>query len=203
MSPEMTSRWVLFTILLCLAVFEGLLITMLSHWPSVLDTSKTRIQEALYVSSPVASSAYLFQPRQPRKLLLVVAVLSQAARKARRDAIRETWFSDCRQRTDDVFCAFFTDQAGLDNETSSAVMKESEENNDLVFLEVEGKSGVVVSMRSYTEIHTSPLFKPWIYGVTVKAISKKGKKCRKIIKNYQDRSPVNLTKFYSDYVLCR
>ena len=199
----MTSRWVLFTVLLCLAVFEGLLITMLSHWPSVLDTSKTRIQEALYVSSPVASSAYLFQPRQPRKLLLVVAVLSQAARKARRDAIRETWFSDCRQRTDDVFCAFFTDQAGLDNETSSAVMKESEENNDLVFLEVEGKSGVVVSMRSYTEIHTSPLFKPWIYGVTVKAISKKGKKYRKIIKNYLDRSPVNLTKFYSDYVLCR
>lgn len=144
----MTSRCALFTILLCLAVFEGLLITMLSHWPSVLDTSKSRIQEALYVSSPVASSAYLFQPRQPRKLLLVVAVLSHAARKARRDAIRETWFSDCRQRTDDVFCAFFTDQAGFDNETSSSVMKESQENNDLVFLEVEGKSDVVVSMRS-------------------------------------------------------
>lgn len=170
----MTSRWVLFTMLLCLAVFEGLLITMLSHWPSVLDTSKSRIQEALYVSSPVASSAYLFQLRQPRKLRLVVAVLSHAARKARRDAIRETWFSDCRQRTDEVFCAFFTDQAGLDNETSSAVMKESEDKNDLVFLEVEGK------VRSYTEIHTSPLFKPWIYGITVKAISKKGKKYRKI-----------------------
>ena len=176
----MTSHWVLFTILLCLAVFEGLLITMLSHWPSVLDTSKNRIQEALYVSSPVASSAYLFQPRQPRKLRLVVAVLSHAARKARRDAIRETWFSDCRQRTDEVFCAFFTDQAGLDNETSSAVMKESEENNDLVFLEVEGKSDLVVSMRSCIQIQTSPLFKPWIYGVTVKAISKKGKKYRKI-----------------------
>jgi len=141
----MTSRWILFVVLLCLAVFEGLLITMLSHWPSVLDTSKSRVQEALYVSSPVASSAYLFQPRQPRKLLLVVAVLSHAARKARRDAIRETWFSDCRQRTDEVFCAFFTDQAGLDNETSSAVMKESEENSDLVFLEVEGKSDLVVS----------------------------------------------------------
>ena len=53
-----------------------------------------------------------------------------------------------RQRTDDVFCAFFTDQAGLDNETSSSVRKESQENNDLVFLEVEGKSDVVVSMRS-------------------------------------------------------
>ena len=199
----MTSRLVLFTILLCLAVFEGLLITMLSHWPSVLDTSKSRIQEALYVSSPVASSAYLFQPRQLRKLRLVVAVLSHAARKARRDAIRETWFSDCRQRTDDVFCAFFTDQAGLDNETSSAVMKESEENNDLVFLEGEGKFDVVVSMRSCIQIHTSPLFKPWIYGVPVKAISKKGKKYRKIKKNYQDQSPVNLAKFYSDYVLFR
>lgn len=139
----MASRWVLFTLLLCLAIFEGLLITMLAHWPSVLDTSKSRIQEALYVSSPEASSAYLFQPRQPRKPLLVVAVLSHAVRKARRDAIRETWFSDCKQRTDEVFCAFFTDQAGLDNETSSAVMKESELNNDLVFLEVEGKSGVV------------------------------------------------------------
>ena len=58
------------------------------------------------------------------------------------------------------------------------------------------------AMRSYIQMHTSPLFKPWIYrGVAVKAIFKEEIKYRKIMKNYEDQSNVNLTKFYSDYVL--
>ena len=135
----MASRLILFTVLLCLAILEGVLITVIANWPSLLDASKSRIQEALYVSSPEASSAYLFQERQPKNLLLLVAVLSHAALRARRDAIRETWFSECKQRTAEVFCAFFTDHAGLDNEASNAVLRESDENNDLVFLAMEGK----------------------------------------------------------------
>ena len=114
---------------------------VIANWPSLLDTSKSRIQEALYFNSPEASAGYLFQQRRQKKFLLFVAVLTHAARKARRDAIRETWFTECKQRTDEVCCVFFTDEAGLDNETKNAVLKESRQHDDLVFLSLEGKSG--------------------------------------------------------------
>ena len=135
----MASRWVVFSVFTCLAIFEGLLVIVITNWPSLLHASKSKIQEALYINSPEASTVYLFQQRRPKNVLLLVAVLTHAERRARRDAIRETWFSECKQRTDEVFCAFFTDQAGLDNETRTAVLSESKENNDLVFLSVKGK----------------------------------------------------------------
>lgn len=145
----MASRWMLFSVLFFLAIFEGLLITVLNNWPSLLDASKSRIQEALYVSSPGASSAYLFQQRRSKNVLLFVAVLTHAARQERRGALRETWFSECKQRTEEVYCVFFTDQAGLDNETSNAVLRESEDYNDLVFLSMEGKFSGYVSSRTF------------------------------------------------------
>lgn len=126
-------------VLLCLAALEGFLIGVLISWPNLLEAPNSRIKEALYVNSPEASSAYLFRRKRPENLLLFVAVLTHAARRARRDAIRETWFTECKHRTDEVYCAFFTDQAGLDNETNNAILEEHEENNDLVFLSVEGK----------------------------------------------------------------
>ena len=135
----MTSRCTVFIVLICLAILEGLLIGVLNSWPSLLEAPEARIKEALYVNSPEASSAYLFQRKRPENIVLFVAILSHAARKARRDAIRETWFTECKQRTDEVYCAFFTDQAGLENETKTAVLNEYEENNDLVFISVEGK----------------------------------------------------------------
>ena len=136
----MASRWVLSLVLVCLAIFEGLFIIVISYWPSLLNASKYRIQEALYFNSPEASASYLFQQRQQKKLLLFVAVLTHAAKRARRDAIRETWFTECKQRPDEVCCVFFTDEAGLDNETKNAVWRESQEHKDLVFLSLEGKS---------------------------------------------------------------
>lgn len=113
---------------------------VISNWPSVLDVSQHRIQEALYVNSPEASAGYLFQSSRPKNVLLFVAVLSHARQRARRDAIRETWFTECKRRSHEVYCRFFTDHAGLDNETSNAVLKENEEHTDLVFLSVEGKN---------------------------------------------------------------
>lgn len=135
----MTSRFTVFLVLFCLVVLEGLLVGVLINWPSLIEAPNSRIKEALYVSSPEASSAYLFQRRRSENIILFVAVLSHAARRARRDAVRETWLTGCKQRTDEVYCAFFTDQAGLDNKTKNAVVKEYEENDDLVFLSVEGK----------------------------------------------------------------
>lgn len=136
----MSSRCMVFLVLICLAILEGLLIGVLTNWPSLLEAPNSRIKEALYVNSPEASSVYLFQRKRPENILLFVAVLTHVARRARRDAIRETWFTECKRRTDEVYCAFFTDQAGLENDTKNAILKEHDENNDLVFLSVEGKS---------------------------------------------------------------
>lgn len=127
-----------FFVFVCLAFFEGLFITIIINWPSLLRTSKSSIQEALYVSSSDASAVFLFRPpSQPSNLLLFVAVLTHAARKARRDALRETWFSECKTRRREAFCGFFTDRAGLDNDTNMAVTRENEEHDDLVFLSLE------------------------------------------------------------------
>lgn len=126
-------------VLFCLIVLEGLLVGVLINWPSLMEAPNAKIKEAFYVDSPEASSAYLFQRKRSENVLLFVAVLTHAARRARRDAVRETWFTECKQRSDEVYCAFFTDQAGLDNKTKNAVVKEYEENDDLVFLSVEGK----------------------------------------------------------------
>ena len=135
----MRSRLTVFMVLFCLVVLEGLLVCVLINWPSLIEAPNSKIKEALYVDSPEASSAYLFQRKRSDNVLLFVAILSHAARRARRDAVRETWFTDCKQRTEEVYCVFFTDKAGLDNKTKNAVVKEYEENNDLVFLSVEGK----------------------------------------------------------------
>lgn len=135
----MKSRLTVIMVLFCLVVLEGLLVGVLINWPSLIEAPNSKIKEALYVDSPEASSAYLFQRKRSDNVLLFVAVLSHAARRARRDAVRETWFTECKQRTEEVYCAFFTDQAGLDNKTKHAVVKEYEENDDLVFLSVEGK----------------------------------------------------------------
>lgn len=135
----MKSRLTVIMVLFCLVVLEGLLVGVLINWPSLIEAPNSKIKEALYVDSPEASSAYLFQRKRSDNVLLFVAVLSHAARRARRDAVRETWFTECKQRTEEVYCAFFTDQAGLDNKTKKAVVKEYEENDDLVFLSVEGK----------------------------------------------------------------
>lgn len=135
----MKSRLTVIMVLFCLVVLEGLLVGVLINWPSLIEAPNLKIKEALYVDSPEASSAYLFQRKRSENVLLFVAVLSHAARRARRDAVRETWFTECKQRTEEVYCAFFTDQAGLDNKTKNAVVKEYEENDDLVFLSVEGK----------------------------------------------------------------
>ena len=140
-TQNMRSRFTVFIVLFCLVILEGLLVGVLINWPSLIEAPNTQIKEALYVDSPEASSAYLFQRKRSDNVLLFVAVLSHAARRARRDAVRETWFTECKQRTDEVSCAFFTDQAGLDNKTKNAVVKEYEENDDLVFLSVEGKRG--------------------------------------------------------------
>lgn len=126
-------------VLFCLIVLEGLLVGVLINWPSLMEAPNAKIKETFYVDSPEASSAYLFQRKRSENVLLFVAVLTHAARRARRDAVRETWFTECKQRSDEVYCAFFTDQAGLDNKTKNAVVKEHEENDDLVFLSVEGK----------------------------------------------------------------
>lgn len=134
-----SARCTLFWMLLCLAILEGLLLGVLTNWPSLLEAPNARIKEALCVNSPEASSAYLFQRRRRENILLFVAVLTHASRKARRDAIRNTWFTECKRRADEVFCAFFTDQAGLGNETRNAISKEHEENDDLIFINVEGK----------------------------------------------------------------
>ena len=135
----MRSRLVVFMVLSCLIVLEGLLVGILINWPSLIEAPNSKIKETFYVDSPEASSAYLFQRKRSESVLLFVAVLTHAARRARRDAVRETWFTECKQRSDEVYCAFFTDQAGLDNKTKNAVEKESEENDDLIFLSVEGK----------------------------------------------------------------
>ena len=135
----MRSRWTVFMVLFCLIVLEGLLVGVLINWPSLMEAPNAKIKEAFYVDSPEASSAYLFQRKRSENVLLFVAVLTHAARRARRDAVRETWFTECKQRSDEVYCAFFTDQAGLDNKTKNAVVEEYEENDDLVFLSVEGK----------------------------------------------------------------
>lgn len=126
-------------VLFCLIVLEGLLVGVLINWPSLMEAPNAKIKEDFYVDSPEASSAYLFQRKRSENVLLFVAVLTHAARRARRDAVRETWFTECKQRSDEVYCAFFTDQAGLDNKTKNAVVKEHEENDDLVFLSVKGK----------------------------------------------------------------
>lgn len=135
----MRSRLTVFLVLFCLVSLEGLLVGILINWPSLIEAPDTRIKEALFVDSPEASSAYLFQRKRSENILLFVAVLSHAARRARRDAVRETWFTECKQRPEEAYCAFFTDQAGLDNKTKNAVAKEYDENDDLVFLSVEGK----------------------------------------------------------------
>lgn len=135
----MASRCHLFWTLFFLVILEGLFIGTITNWPSLFEAPNSRIKEALYVNSPEASAAYIFQRRRPKNILLFVAVLTHASRKARRDAIRDTWFTECKLRTDEVFCAFFTDQAGLENETKNAILQEHEENNDLIFLQVEGE----------------------------------------------------------------
>ena len=120
----MASRCHLFWTLFFLVILEGLFIGTITNWPSLFEAPNSRIKEALYVNSPEASAAYIFQRRRPENILLFVAILTHASRKARRDAIRDTWF---------------TDQAGLENETKNAILKEHEENNDLIFLQVEGE----------------------------------------------------------------
>lgn len=133
----MASRCHLFWTLFFLVILEGLFIGTITNWPSLFEAPNSRIKEALYVNSPEASAAYIFQRRRPKNILLFVAILTHASRKARRDAIRDTWFTECKLRTDEVYCAFFTDQAGLENETKNAILQEHEENNDLIFLQVE------------------------------------------------------------------
>lgn len=140
----MASSLVLLFVFITLALFEGLLIMVIINWPSLLQASKSNIEQALYASSPEASAVYhLFQPTQTPPKLLFIAVLTHASRRARRDAIRDTWGADCIRRHE-VFCGFFTDRVGLDNDTNVAISKENEEHNDLVFIVSQGKSSRLI-----------------------------------------------------------
>ena len=133
------SRFAVFALFCGLVVLEGLLITIISSKSSLFKTTQTAVQQALYVSSSEENTHVLDQQQGEKKLLLFVAVLTHGLRKARRDAIRETWFTECQQKTAAVRCIFFTDNAGLQNETKMALLKESQEHKDMTFLSLEGK----------------------------------------------------------------
>ena len=133
-------RFVNFTVLCFLVLLQGLLVTVFSSWSWHFDTSNRDNQQALHVNSSETIAVVSSQRHKPPKnLLLFIAVLTHASRTARRDAIRESWFTGCKRRTN-VRCVFFTDNAGLPNATKLAVLNESQVSNDMVFLSAEGKS---------------------------------------------------------------
>ena len=76
------------------------------------------------------------------KLLLFVGILSAPSRLERRNAIRETWMTECR-KTSNVVCRFFTDGQNpegqaLEDNIRIALENEAAVYNDTLLTEVPG-----------------------------------------------------------------
>jgi hypothetical protein len=69
---------------------------------------------------------------------LFVAILTHSSRRERRDAIRDTWLSLCKQRPQ-VQCRFFSDEVGINTEAKNVLRGERDRNKDLEILNATGK----------------------------------------------------------------
>lgn len=76
-------------------------------------------------------------PPKSKKLLLAVGVLNKLSMVARRDAIRLTWFRQCKQNPSIVQCRFFTDEST--NSTEKQIYEdENDSNGDMLFMPIKG-----------------------------------------------------------------
>lgn len=81
-----------------------------------------------------------------KSVSLFVAILTHAMRKERRDAIRETWMSVCKQKPQQIFCRFFTDEVELDDKRKEILKREKQQNNDIEILNATGKFFIIIGI---------------------------------------------------------
>lgn len=81
---------------------------------------------------------------ETKKVSLFVAILTHAMRRERRDGIRESWMSACKENPQKILCGFFTDEVGLNDENKKALDYEKRTNNDIVIINATGK---VINLR--------------------------------------------------------
>ncbi len=82
----------------------------------------------------------LEEVKHQKSLLLFIAVLNKISSFDRREALRDTWLSLCGNYDGKVVCKFFTDTADdLSKEDQQKVSRETNLNNDMVFMPYKGK----------------------------------------------------------------
>ena len=125
-------------------VFTNALVIFLSfNWPLMFRCEQCKAHRKIRslkgnstntFGNDLESSSSKFE-----RVVVVVAVLTHPKRRPRRDAIRATWMSGCKDKATEMFCKFFTDGVGLENRTAQALHKEQIENQDLIFVPIPGK----------------------------------------------------------------
>lgn len=134
-------RWTGFIVLV---LIQAAVVIILANWSNFSVTSCTmqtlprRTWHSKENSSVFQTVQLPVQGVKPVDISLFVAVLTHPSRRDRRYGIRDTWMRRCEERRSEVVCKFFTDGAGLGNETKLSLLEENKENQDMEFLPIAG-----------------------------------------------------------------
>lgn len=129
-------RWTGFIVLV---LIQAAVVIILANWSNFsVQTLPRRTWHSKENSSIFQTVQLPVQRVKPVDISLFVAVLTHPSRRDRRYGIRDTWMRRCEERRSEVVCKFFTDGAGLENETKLSLLEENKENQDMEFLPIAG-----------------------------------------------------------------
>ena len=77
-------------------------------------------------------------PSKKRHLVLAIGILSKQSARARRNAVRQTWMSICKEREREVQCRFFTDSLSESKQDTLLASLEAEQFMDLLLMPFKG-----------------------------------------------------------------